>query len=50
MERKGDGKEEVEFGDIVMTSNKEGYGNLPLKTVAMIDNFTQRCQDAQYLV
>ena len=46
-------EEAAEYGDIVITSNKEAYGNLPLKTVALMDyftNFTHHCQHAQYLV
>ena len=43
-------EEAAEYGDIVITSNKEAYGNLPLKSVTLMDYFTHHCQQAQYLV
>ena len=44
-------KEEAkEYGDILITNNKEGYSNLPLKTMAMMDYFIKHCHNASYLV
>ena len=43
-------QEAAEYGDILITNNKEGYANLPLKTVAMMDYFTHHCQHANYLL
>ena len=44
-------KEEAkEYGDILITNNKEGYSNLPLKTMAMMDYFINHCHNASYLV
>jgi hypothetical protein len=43
-------QEAEEYGDILITNNKEGYTHLPLKTVAMMDYFTHHCHHASYLV
>ena len=43
-------QEAEEYKDMLITNNKEGYSNLPLKTVAMMDYFTQHCHNASYLL
>ena len=43
-------QEAEEYRDILITNNKEGYSNLPLKTIAMIDYFTHHCHNASYLL
>ena len=43
-------KEAQEYNDILITDNKEGYKNLPLKTLALLNYFIDHCQSASYLL